>query len=179
MSQTMENAKVTIRYANAADNELLAALGAQSFYETFAAQNTPENMAAFLAATYGPEKQAAELADNASIFLIAEVDGAPAGYLLLRNDSTEPCISGAKPIEVRRIYSLQAWIGRGVGAALMQAAITEAQTRGHDLLWLGVWEKNERALTFYRKWGFVEVGTHIFVVGDDPQTDLVMQLVFP
>ena len=59
----------------------------------------------------------------------------------------------------------------------MQAAIDEAQRRGHDTLWLGVWEHNPRARAFYRKWGFVEVGTHIFVLGSDPQTDILMQRV--
>jgi GNAT superfamily N-acetyltransferase len=177
MGNVKEKANITIRYGNADDNELLAELGAQSFYETFAAYNTPENMAAFLAKGYNPQKQAAELTNSASIFLIAELEGVAAGYALLHRDSTEPCITGTKPIELRRIYTLQAWIGRGVGAALMQAAIAEAKARGHDTLWLGVWEKNERALTFYRRWGFVEVGSHLFVVGDDPQTDLLMQLV--
>ena len=164
------------RYGNAADNELLADLGTQAFYDTFAAANSPENMAAFLAETYGPEKQARELANPSIFFLIAELEGVAVGYAMLKSNSTEESVTGDKPIELRRIYTLQEWIGRGVGAALMQAAIHEARQRGHDTLWLGVWEQNPRAIAFYRKWGFVEVGTHIFVVGDDPQRDFVMQL---
>jgi ribosomal protein S18 acetylase RimI-like enzyme len=62
-----------------------------------------------------------------------------------------------------------------VGAALMQACIDEARRRGHKTLWLGVWEHNPRAQAFYRKWNFVEIGTHVFHLGNDPQTDLLMQ----
>src|SRR5687767_11859116 len=123
---TVEKPQIYIRYGNAADNELLATLGAQAFYETFAAANSPENMAAFLAETYGPEKQARELANPSIFFLIAELEGATVGYAMLKSNSSDESITGDKPIELRRIYTLQAWIGRGVGAALMQASIHEA-----------------------------------------------------
>jgi GNAT superfamily N-acetyltransferase len=143
--------------------------------DTFAAHNTPEDMAMFLTTTYGPDLQAAELTDPATVFLIAECNGTAAGYSMLLAGATEVGIGGDHPMELRRIYTLQEWVGRGVGAALIQAAIDEAQQRGHDTLWLGVWEHNPRARAFYRKWGFVEVGTHIFVLGSDPQTDILMQ----
>ena len=80
----MENPHVNLRYATAADNVLLAEMGARTFYDTFAADNTPENMAAYLAASFSPEKQAAELADPSSVFLIAEVEGAAVGYARLK-----------------------------------------------------------------------------------------------
>ncbi len=171
----MENVKINIRYATHDDAALLARLGAKTFHDTYAAGNTPENMAAYLAASFSPEKQAAELADPQSIFLIAEVEGITTGYAQLYAGQPLPGVTGEHPIEIVRLYATQEWIGRGIGAALMQACIAEAQNREHDVVWLGVWEHNLRAQAFYRKWGFVEVGTHIFLLGADPQTDLLLQ----
>ena len=167
--------KITIRYATATDNVLLADLGARTFYDTFAADNTPENMAAYLAASFSPEKQAAELADPSSVFLIAEVEGVVVGFAGLKGGQPPAGITGLRPIEIARIYSRKEWIGYGVGAALMQACLDEAEKRGCDAVWLGVWEYNQRARAFYRKWGFVAVGTQLFQLGDDPQNDLLMQ----
>lgn len=150
-------------------------MGRRTFYETFAADNTPENMAAYLAASFGPDIQAAELADPAACFLMAEIDHSPVGYASLYAGEPPAGVSGTRPIELVRIYALKEWLGHGVGAALMQACLAEAGKRGHDTIWLGVWEHNPRAQAFYRKWGFVEVGTQVFQLGDDPQRDLLMQ----
>jgi ribosomal protein S18 acetylase RimI-like enzyme len=166
---------IHIRSATAGDNVLLAELGARTFADTFAAQNTPENMAAYLAASFSPAKQAAELAEPGSVFLVAEVEGAPVGYARLREGPPLPGISGERPIEIVRIYAAKAWIGQGVGAALMQACLAEAGRRGRDMIWLDVWEENPRAIAFYRKWGFTVVGTNAFQLGDDLQNDLLMQ----
>jgi GNAT superfamily N-acetyltransferase len=150
-------------------------LGARTFYDTFAADNTPENMSAHLASAFGPDIQAAELADPSVIYLIAEIDGLAVGFSKLQTGEPPAEITGAVPIEINRFYSTKDWIGRGIGAALMQACLDEAQKRGYETVWLGVWEHNPRARAFYRKWGFVEVGSHVFPVGDDPQIDLLMQ----
>ena len=166
---------ISIRLATAADNGLLANLGAQTFFDSFAADNTPENMAAYLAASFSPQKQAAELADPANVFLIAETAGAAAGYARLKEGPPPECIRGARPIEIVRFYSVAAWIGRGVGAALMQACLAEAGRRGCDTVWLDVWERNPRAIVFYRKWGFEQAGTQTFRLGDDLQHDLILQ----
>jgi GNAT superfamily N-acetyltransferase len=168
-------AKIAVRYASAADNVLLAELGARTFYDSFAADNTPENMAAYLAASFSPAKQAAELADPSSVFLIAEVKGAPVGFARLRQGPPPAGITGLRPLEIARLYARQEWIGHGVGAALMQACLEEAEKRGCDTLWLDVWEHNLRARAFYRQWGFVEVGAQLFRLGDDLQNDLLMQ----
>ena len=112
-----------------------------------------------------------------NIFLIAEAENTPIGFAQLVMDSKDESIRGIKTLEVRRIYATQEQIGKGVGKALMTASIEEAKQRGCDSIWLGVWEKNPRAIAFYRKWGFQEVGTHIFVLGDDPQRDFIMELV--
>lgn len=167
------NAK--IRRVTLADADLLTELGAQTFSETFAADNTPEDMAAYLASSFGPGQQAAELADPESSFLMAEIDQVAVGYAKLHPGIAPECVTGDHSIELVRLYVLQAFIGYGIGAALMQACISEAQQRGYRTLWLGVWENNHRAQAFYRKWNFREVGTHIFQVGSDPQTDFVME----
>jgi len=153
---------------------LLAELGARTFSETFGPDNTLEDMAAYLGATFGPEKQAVELADPRMTFFIAEIDGAPAGYAQLRSGGTDG-VTGAKPIEVVRFYAAKEWIGRGVGPALMRACLDEAHRAGFQTLWLGVWKRNARAQAFYRKWGFRVVGAHVFQLGSDPQTDLLME----
>ena len=114
--------------------------------------------------------------DDKNIFLIAEVDNEPIGFAQLILESKEGFLRGIQCMEVRRIYASQEYIGKGVGKLLMQASIQEARRKGCDSLWLGVWERNPRAIAFYKKWGFNEVGTHIFYVGDDPQRDFIMEL---
>ncbi len=167
--------KINIRSATLADNILLAELGARTFRDTFAADNTPENMNAYLAASFSPAKQAAELEEPGSVFLIAEVEGVAVGYARLREGEGPSCITGQRPIELVRIYADKEWIGHRVGTRLMTACLVEAEKRDCDTIWLDVWERNVRALAFYRKWGFQPVGTQIFQLGDDPQHDLLMQ----
>ena len=171
----MEKAEVSIRYATDADNFLLAELGAQTFYKTFAAANTPENMAIYLAASFSPDKQAAELADPASVFMLAEVEGVAVGYARLKQGQPPASITGLHPIEIVRLYAHKEWMGHGVGTTLMQACLDEAEKRGCDTIWLDVWEQNPRARAFYRKWGFVEVGAQTFQLGADLQHDLLLQ----
>jgi GNAT superfamily N-acetyltransferase len=170
-----QNTDVTIRRANPEDASLLAELGARTFSETFAADNSPEDMAAYLAASFTPAQQAAELADPASTFLIAEVGGRAAGYAKLRAGEPAEGVEGDKPVELVRLYVLHEWLGRGVGSELMSACLDEARRAGHETIWLGVWERNGRAQAFYRKWDFRAVGAHVFQLGSDPQTDTLME----
>jgi ribosomal protein S18 acetylase RimI-like enzyme len=173
--ETGFHTNLTIRRGTTEDAELLAELGARTFSETFAADNTPENMAAYLASAFNAEQQAAELADASCLFQIAESNGVAVGYAMLRSGDVLPDVIGDKPIELVRLYVSKDSLGSGVGAALMQACISEAKQRGYQTLWLGVWENNHRAQAFYRKWNFHEIGTHLFQLGDDPQTDILMQ----
>lgn len=170
----IQKAPPVIRRAVAADAGLLAELGARTFSETFAADNKPEDMADYLAASFSPLHQAAELTDPRSVFLVAEVDGVAAGYGKLRAGEALEGVAGEKPVELVRLYVSKEWHGRGVGEALMRALVDEARRAGHRTLWLGVWERNARAQAFYRKWNFREVGAHVFQLGSDPQTDLLM-----
>jgi ribosomal protein S18 acetylase RimI-like enzyme len=161
--------------ANIRDAEMLAELGARTFSETFAADNSAEDMAAYLAASFGKAQQRSELADPEALFLIAEVEGVAAGYAKLKIGDAPDGITNKLPIELVRLYAAQQWLGRGVGSALMQSCIDHSRQRGRRILWLGVWENNQRARAFYRKWQFREVGTHIFQLGQDAQTDILME----
>ena len=172
MSQKVE---VTIRRAISDDAALLAELGARTFEQTFAADNTSEDMASYLALHFSVAQQTAELAHPASTFLIAEVDGQTAGYAKLRAGDPPKDIEGAIPIELVRLYVSQEWLGRGVGEVLMRACLDESRSAGYETLWLGVWERNARAQAFYRKWNFRAVGEHIFQLGADMQRDILME----
>lgn len=167
---------MNIRYGTTEDAKMLSELGAKTFYHTFARDNTPENMDAYLKRSFSPEIQFHELSQPDIIFLIAEFEEIPIGYAQLVLNSKDEAIKGTRPLEIRRIYALQEYLGKGVGKELMQATFREARRRGCDCVWLGVWEKNQRAIDFYKKWGFREMGTHLFSVGDDPQNDFVMEL---
>lgn len=123
-----------IRRANLTDASLLAELGARTFYDTFAADNRPEDMAAYLAASFSPAKQAEELLDALSLFIIAEIDNEVVGYAQLHAGVSPECITGAMPIELARFYVVADWHGRGVSAALMRACIDEAQKAGYQTL---------------------------------------------
>ena len=167
---------MNIRYGNPDDATMLSELGAKTFYDTFAKDNTPENIDLYIKESFSPEIQFNELSEPDVIFLIAESEGIPIGYTQLIMNSKDESINGTRPLEIRRIYASQEYLGKGVGKELMKATISEARQLGCDCVWLGVWEKNQRAIDFYKKWGFREVGTHLFSVGDDPQNDLVMEL---
>jgi ribosomal protein S18 acetylase RimI-like enzyme len=170
-----QNPDLTIRRANRADAGLLAELGARTFAETFATDNSPEDIAAYIAVSFNLTQQTAELADPASTFLLAEVGGVAAGYAKLHAGEPLDGVEGAKPVELVRLYASREWLGRGVGQALMRACVDEARQAGRRTIWLGVWERNGRAQAFYRKWNFRVVGEHVFQLGSDPQTDILME----
>ena len=167
---------MNVRYGTTEDANLLSELGAKTFHETFAKYNTPENINLYLKESFSPEIQLNELVAPDSVYIIFELKGTPIGYAQLIIGSKDEAIEGSKPLEIRRIYILEDFIGKGVGSELMQVVIQEARLRGCDCVWLGVWEENLRAISFYKKWGFHEVGTHEFTVGNDPQNDFIMEL---
>jgi GNAT superfamily N-acetyltransferase len=170
-----QNPDPMVRRAGLEDAALLADLGAHTFSETFSADNSPEDMAAYLAASFGLARQTAELTDPASTFFIAEVGGRAAGYAKLHAGEPAEGVEGPEPVELVRLYVSREWLGRGVGEALMRACVDEARRAGHETIWLGVWERNARAQAFYRKWDFRAVGEHVFHLGSDPQRDILME----
>ncbi|HEU5136150.1 MAG TPA: GNAT family N-acetyltransferase [Steroidobacteraceae bacterium] len=169
-----QRAVVQVRRATVADAEALAQIGARTFFDAFAADNTPEDMRLFLAKTWRPDLQRAEILDDTLDTLLACVDDRLAGFAQVRAAQPPPGIAARNPVELKRFYVDKPWQGRGVAHQLMEAVETQTRAREAHELWLGVWERNERAQAFYRKCGFRKVGTQIFVVGNDPQTDHVM-----
>jgi diamine N-acetyltransferase len=167
-------AGLRIRVGTAADASLIAKLGAETFLATFSAQNTPENLAKHIAGAYGEEIQQRELADPAVTYLIAEQHGRSAGYAQVRVGDAPECVSGSALIEVRRFYVHHDFHGSGIAQALMDACADEARRRRACTLWLGVWDQNPRAIRFYSKCGFQDVGGQTFMLGDDPQQDRVL-----
>jgi diamine N-acetyltransferase len=164
-----------IRRAGLADAPWLAALAERTFRETYTAHNTAEDMELYVAGHFGPDRQADELRDPATTTLVAEERGQPAGYVQLGRGPAPANVAGPDPMEVVRFYVDRPWHGRGVAQRLMAAAADAARAAGARTLWLGVWERNERAIAFYRKCGFHVVGTQLFVFGSDRQQDLVLE----
>jgi len=164
-----------VRPAVPADARALAALGERTFREAFAADNAPENVAAHLAATYSPARQGEELMDPRRKTLVAATEGGELiGFVQLLAGEAPPSVRGPAPIELLRLYVARHYHGRGVAQALMAAALEAAADRGALTIWLGVWERNPRAIAFYRKCGFEDVGSQVFILGTDRQTDRVM-----
>jgi diamine N-acetyltransferase len=165
---------MTIRHATLDDVPALSAFGRRVYHATFAPDNRPDDLAAYLDGAYTEHHQRQELADPTLTTLLVEHEGALAAFAQLR-PGTEAGVTGPDPLELWRFYVDPAWHGHGIAAALMAAAEQAALARGGRTLWLGVWERNPRAQAFYRKQGFVVVGEHIFMLGSDPQRDLIME----
>lgn len=165
---------LAIRHATVADAAALAEIAARTFRDTFAPQTSPEDLALFLEERYGVPQQTAELRDPVMTTLLAEVAGEFAGFAQLKAGPRPDCVTGPRPIEIYRLYLDRKWQGRGVAQALMEAARAEARRVGAETIWLGVWERNARAIAFYAKCGFVDVGWHLFPVGNDPQIDRIL-----
>jgi ribosomal protein S18 acetylase RimI-like enzyme len=166
---------VSIRRATSEDLGLLVDIGARTFSSAFAEDNTPEDMADYLTTNFNRDTLAEELADACSTFFLAEIDAVIAGYAKLIESYAPDCVTGKQPVEIERIYTLPEHFGKGVGEALMNRCLQEAKQQGFQTVWLGVWERNDRARAFYRKFGFRDVGDKVFQLGSDPQTDKVME----
>ena len=169
--------KIKIRKVVIEDAEMLADLSYKTFWDAFNGhpKNAPEDMADYMQKAFNAGQIGKELAEENSIFLIAEIENEPAGYIKLKINNIEEPVEAEKPIELCRLYSKQEFLGKGVGAKLMEESFRIAEENDCDVMWLGVWEYNPRAQAFYRKYGFYEVGKHVFLLGSDAQTDLLMQ----
>jgi GNAT superfamily N-acetyltransferase len=169
--------EIHIRQAVNEDAKALADLAYTTFWDAFAhhPKNAPDDLNHYMRQAFSLEQITAELADGKNIFLLAELDGELAGYAKLIIDTIEPGITAEKPIELSRLYSQQKFLGKGVGQALIDASFEWAKSDSRDVMWLGVWEFNPRAQRFYEKNGFRLVGRHVFQLGSDAQTDLLMQ----
>jgi ribosomal protein S18 acetylase RimI-like enzyme len=171
-SQQKAMSLITIRYATPADAELIADMSRTSFYETFAKDNTKEDMDIFMSEQFGKEELMQEVLNAEGIFILAYDNEEPVGYARLRVKNN---LAHEQAIEIARIYALGKAIGKGVGKALMLECINKANELQMKSIWLGVWEKNERALAFYERWGFERFGEHQFLLGTDLQTDWLLK----
>jgi ribosomal protein S18 acetylase RimI-like enzyme len=169
--------QVTIRQATSDDAKVLTDLAYTTFWDAFAhhPKNAPDDLNHYMRQAFNVEQIAAELQDERNIFLIAEIGDEAAGYSKIIIDNIEPGVTAKRPVELSRLYSHQKHLGQGVGQALMDACFERARAEDRDVMWLGVWEYNPRAQRFYEKNGFRVVGSHVFQLGKDPQTDLLMQ----
>lgn len=163
-----------VRKALPHDAQPLSDLAERTFRATFGAQNTAENMDLHCRLTYREAIQAREIAAPNMATFLGEDDGALTGFAQLRWDVAPPCVQARSPGEIQRFYVVAEYHGRGIAQALMKACLEELGRRGSDVAWLGVWAHNLRAISFYQKLGFVEVGNHIFPLGHDPQRDIIM-----
>ncbi|MBS1921462.1 MAG: GNAT family N-acetyltransferase [Bacteroidetes bacterium] len=166
---------LTIREATRKDAELIADLSRQTFYETFAPDNRKEDMDQFMNEVFSKQELMKEPGSKNNIFLLAFAEDRPAGYVRMRKFNNPPSLGNDPAMEIARLYAIKEFIGKGVGAALMQQCIDISVNLKMKFIWLGVWEKNHRAISFYEKWGFEKFGETEFILGSDIQTDWLMR----
>ena len=166
--------EISIRSINVADAAALSVIARQSFYDTFTGTCTPEDMTGFLEENFNETRLAMELGEINNHYYFAEVNGIPVAYLQFAEDySVFPFMKKWKALELKRIYALKEFHGRGIAKRLMEYFLAYALKQEYEVAWLGVWEQNIRAQRFYEKYGFVKSGyTHDFPIGNTPQTDL-------
>lgn len=167
---------IEVRKVTPADLHSLQQIGRQTFKETFSASNTEENMNKYLEEGFAAEKVTAELNNPYSEFYFAEHNGRVVGYLKLNFGPSQTELKDDHALEIERIYVLKEYHGKKVGQLLYQKALQVARMKKAAYVWLGVWEENPRAINFYKKNGFVAFDKHIFRLGDDEQTDIMMRL---
>jgi diamine N-acetyltransferase len=171
-------ASITIKKAFIEDLEIIQNVGRETFYETFAPHNPEEIIKDYLKKSFATEKITSELNNPKSFFFIAWEENNPVGYLKLNSGSAQTELKDDETsLEIERIYVKSSHHGKKVGQLLYDKALKIAENQNKKYIWLGVWEKNERAVNFYKKNGFVEFNKHIFKLGNDEQTDLMMKKI--
>jgi diamine N-acetyltransferase len=168
---------IAIKELTINDLERLQKIARQTFQETFSASNSEENMKTYLREGFSTEKLTAELNDKNASFYFAILDQEIIGYLKLNIGEAHTEFRDLKALEIERIYVLDEFQGKKVGQLLFAKAFEVAKQKKLDYIWLGVWEKNLKAISFYQKNGFIAFDTHIFKLGDDEQIDIMMKLM--
>jgi ribosomal protein S18 acetylase RimI-like enzyme len=166
---------IIIRQATNEDAELVADICRRSFFDTYASFNTKENMDEYMEEHLSKDFIMSEVSSSATNFFLAFVEDRAAGYVQLNDKSSPELLKEMDAIEIVRFYAMQEWIGKGIGSALMKICIDRAVSMDKKLIWLIVWQKNFRAIEFYKKWGFEIFDTSIFKLGNDLQDDWVMK----
>lgn len=171
----MESLKLI--HADASHASVLAKLALDTFCESFEKVNNPEDFWTYVNEAFHEAKIESEINEPGSDYILAYVQDELAGYARLRQSpEVNDKFPGKKTIELQRIYATQKFIGKGVGKALMNYCLEQAKKQHAEILWLGVWEHNHRAQQFYKKLGFEQFSSHVFMLGKDAQTDILMKL---
>jgi len=165
---------ITIKLATLTDAEEIALFSRKSFYESFADQNTEENMEKFML-QFSVNSLVEEVKNPDNIFITALKNDVIIGYVKLSKSEKPVELANEKAIEISRIYINKTMTGQGIGNKLMKYGLDLIKDLKANIAWLGVWENNKNAIAFYEKWGFERFGEHIFMLGDDPQTDWLLK----
>lgn len=166
---------ILIKKASIQDLSTLQSLGRETFYETFAQHNSQEEMQNYLDKSFALDKLTDELNHHDSQFFIVWEENTPVGYLKVNTGTAQTELQDETSLEIERIYVKSSHHGKKVGQVLYEKALEIAQKENKKYIWLGVWEENKRAVSFYKKNGFVEFDKHIFRLGSEEQTDLMMK----
>jgi GNAT superfamily N-acetyltransferase len=164
----------SLRHATADDLPAYGAFLRRIFEATYGPAHPPERMARHLDERFSDEQLRAELADPAHTLLLMEMRGVLSGFALLHASAAPPEVVGARPVEVARFYVGTEWHGHGLATLLMASALQVARDAGHDVAWLGVWERNPRAIRYYQKEGFRIIGRNVYVFGGQAEDDHLM-----
>lgn len=168
---------IEIRKATLNDVDQLLKISRQTFSETFSADNSADDMKKYLDENFSIDKLANELNNKNSEFYFTTLDNIVIGYLKLNFGEAQTELKDSKTLEIERIYVLKEYHGKSVGQILYEQAIQVAKQKEAEYIWLGVWEENLKAINFYKKNGFTEFDRHIFKLGNDEQTDIMMKLL--
>ena len=167
--------ELSTRYANYDDAALIADISRQTFYETFSPFNSKVDMDIFMNVQFTKGRLMLEVGKSENIFLLAYNGDDVAGYVKLRDTRHPKQLGSSNALEIARLYAMSAMIGKGVGKLLMQESLKIASEKKKDMVWLGVWKQNIKAIEFYKKWGFTIFDECDFVLGNDLQKDWLMK----
>ncbi|WP_353856207.1 GNAT family N-acetyltransferase [Bacillus sp. Bos-x628] len=165
---------IHIKKCTLEDSHELQEISHETFHETFKHQNSPENMNAYLERAFNLKQLKKELTNPSSQFFFVYFNNEVAGYLKINTDNAQSEEMGNESLEIERIYIRNKFQKHGLGKYLLNKALEVAMERNKKIIWLGVWEKNENAIAFYKKMGFVQTGAHSFYMGDEEQMDFIM-----
>lgn len=166
---------IQIKKCDLEDSHKLQEISYETFNETFKHQNSPKNMKAYLERAFNLKQVENELANPSSQFFFVYFNNEVAGYLKVNTDNAQSEEMGEESLEIERIYIKSRFQKHGLGKYLLHKAIEIAMELNKKKIWLGVWEKNENAIAFYKKMGFVQTGAHSFYMGDEEQLDFIMK----
>ncbi|HAD11829.1 MAG TPA: GNAT family N-acetyltransferase [Saprospirales bacterium] len=167
---------ISLQHVDLNDIRILQKIGRETFYESFAAVNTPENMQHYLDESFSEAALTEELSNPEMAYFFALIDKEPVGYLKLNFGAAQTDIQDDTSVEIQRIYVRKEFQGQKIGQFLFEHAVAIARQRGAEYIWLGVWDGNPNAIRFYERNGFVTFGQHEFMLGDDRQRDWLMRL---